>query len=61
MYCSIVAITSIAQIANLQWFECAENKYKSHNINMLNQMRLNGTIVAAIIDGKKEDPATFMQ
>ena len=58
MHCCIIAIASIAQAASLQWFQCAENKYKSHDINILAWMRLDGTIVAVLISGKNEDPPT---
>jgi hypothetical protein len=53
LHCCIVAIASIAQTASLQWFQCAENKYKSHDINILAWMRFDGTIVAVLKSRKK--------
>ena len=58
-YC-IIAMASIAQTASLQWYKCADNKYKPHDINMLSQKRLNGMIVAELISGKNEEPPTRM-
>jgi hypothetical protein len=46
--------------ASSQLFQCAENKYKAYDINMLNQKRVNGTIVALLINEKKEDPNMSM-
>ena len=43
-------------IANMQrcyWVDMFTKKYKSYDIDMLGWMRLNGTIVAVLIIGKK--------